>query len=90
VGVVEGLEEDAIYDSEDDGVGANADRQGDQDDRGEKRGAKKAAKHLLELISEEGHGVLILESEAGPAMTDRALDGYTQEWRIEFAKSDEW
>jgi len=56
VGIVEGLEQDAIDDSKDDGVGANADGECDQDDGGEKRCAEQAAKYLLKLIFEEGHG----------------------------------
>jgi hypothetical protein len=66
VGIAERLEQDAINDSEHDGVGANADRKRNQDDGSEERGAQKAAEYLLELIFKEGHLIVILGVGAGP------------------------
>ena len=55
VGIGQRLQQYAVDHAEDDGIGADADRQRDERDGGEEGRARQSAENLLELIAEVGH-----------------------------------
>ena len=61
MGIGKGLEQDAIDDAEDDGVGADADGQGEEGDGREHGSAAKPAHNLPELIDEDCHARYLVD-----------------------------